>query len=77
HDRALLIGGLLGLVGLAVLILGFVTAHGIARRVGQPIEALAKAADQIGQGNFDVTLPVSHALELNQLTRRFGLMAEA
>ncbi|MDD1015556.1 KinB sensor domain-containing domain [Pseudomonas rubra] len=77
HDRALLIGGLLGLVGLSVLILGFVTAHGIARRVGQPIEALAKAADQIGQGNFDVTLPVSHALELNQLTRRFGLMAEA
>ncbi|UVM56079.1 PAS domain-containing protein [Pseudomonas sp. B21-012] len=77
HDRALLIGGLLGLVGLTVLILGFVTAHGIARRVGQPIEALAKAADQIGQGNFEVTLPVSHALELNQLTRRFGLMAEA
>ncbi|MGF6592695.1 KinB sensor domain-containing domain [Pseudomonas sp. 2835] len=77
HDRALLIGGLLGLVGLTVLILGFVTAHGIARRVGQPIEALAKAADQIGQGNFELTLPVSHALELNQLTRRFGLMAEA
>ncbi|CAM3801352.1 Alginate biosynthesis sensor protein KinB [compost metagenome] len=77
HDRALLIGGLLGLVGLTVLILGFVTAHGIARRVGQPIEALAKAADQIGQGNFEVTLPVAHALELNQLTRRFGLMAEA
>ena len=77
HERALLIGGLLGLVGLTVLILGFVTAHGIARRVGQPIEALAKAADQIGQGNFEVTLPVSHALELNQLTRRFGLMAEA
>ncbi|WP_095162563.1 MULTISPECIES: KinB sensor domain-containing domain [Pseudomonas] len=77
HARALLIGSLLGLVGLTVLILGFVTAHGIARRVGQPIEALAKAADQIGQGNFEVTLPVSHALELNQLTRRFGLMAEA
>ena len=77
YNRALLISGLLGLVGLSVLILGFVTAHGIARRFGQPIEALAKAADQIGQGDFEVTLPVSQALEMNLLTRRFGLMAEA
>ncbi|WP_085579373.1 MULTISPECIES: KinB sensor domain-containing domain [unclassified Pseudomonas] len=77
RQRALLIAGLLGLVGLAVLIIGFVTAHGIARRFGAPIEALAKAADSIGQGNFEVTLPISPALEMNQLTRRFGLMAEA
>jgi NtrC-family two-component system sensor histidine kinase KinB len=77
RERALLIAGLLGLVGLAVLIIGFITAHAIARRFGAPIDALAQAADQIGQGNFDVTLPVSAAVELNQLTRRFGLMAEA
>ncbi|MBV4521691.1 PAS domain-containing protein [Pseudomonas sp. SWRI74] len=77
RERALLIAGLLGLVGLAVLIIGFVTAHAIARRFGEPIEALAQAADNIGQGNFDVTLPVSSAVELNQLTRRFGIMAEA
>ncbi|PWB31584.1 PAS domain-containing sensor histidine kinase [Pseudomonas sp. SDI] len=75
--RALMVSGALGLVGLAVLVLGFITAHGIARRFGQPIEALAKAADQIGQGNYDVTLPVTPAHEINQLTRRFGLMAEA
>ncbi|SFS25921.1 KinB sensor domain-containing domain [Pseudomonas sp. NFACC42-2] len=75
--RALLIAGLLGLVGLAVLIIGFVTAHGIARRFGGPIEALAKAADKIGQGDFEVTLPISSAAEMNLLTRRFGLMAEA
>ncbi|MDF0733541.1 KinB sensor domain-containing domain [Pseudomonas entomophila] len=77
RDRALLISGALGLMGLAVLVLGFITAHNIARRFGQPIEALAKAADQVGQGNFDVTLPVTQATELNQLTRRFGLMADA
>lgn len=77
RDRALLISGLMGLMGLTVLVLGFITAHNIARRFGQPIEALAKAADQVGQGNFDVTLPVTHATELNQLTRRFGLMADA
>ena len=77
RERALLIAGLLGLVGLAVLIIGFVTAHAIARRFGEPIEALAQAADNIGQGKFDVTLPISSAVELNQLTKRFGIMAEA
>ncbi|MHC8329923.1 ATP-binding protein [Pseudomonas sp. LB1P83] len=77
RERALLIAGLLGLVGLAVLIIGFVTAHAIARRFGAPIEALVQAADNIGQGNFEVTLPVSSAEEMNQLTKRFGIMAQA
>ena len=77
RDRALLVSGVLGLMGLVVLVLGFITAHNIARRFGQPIEALAIAADQLGKGNFDVTLPVTQATELNQLTRRFGLMADA
>ncbi|PYB80368.1 PAS domain-containing sensor histidine kinase [Pseudomonas sp. LB-090624] len=77
RDQALLVSGVLGLMGLVVLVLGFVTAHNIARRFGQPIEALAKAADQLGKGNFDVTLPVTQATELNLLTRRFGLMADA
>ncbi|WP_152958413.1 KinB sensor domain-containing domain [Pseudomonas sp. MN1F] len=77
RDRALLVSGVLGLMGLVVVVLGFVTAHNIARRFGQPIEALAKAADQLGQGDFDITLPVTQAIELNQLTRRFGLMADA
>lgn len=77
HERALWVAGLLGLVGIAVLCIGFITAHGIAQRFGAPIEALAKAADNIGQGNFEVTLPISSAAEMNQLTRRFGIMAEA
>jgi NtrC-family two-component system sensor histidine kinase KinB len=77
RSHALWVSGLLGLVGLAVLAIGFITAHGIARRFGAPIEALAKAADNIGQGNFEVTLPISSAAEMNLLTRRFGVMAEA
>ncbi|MFB4391112.1 MULTISPECIES: KinB sensor domain-containing domain [unclassified Pseudomonas] len=77
RDRALLVSGALGVMGLAVLVLGFISAHNISRRLGQPIEALAKAADELGKGNFDVTLPVTQANELNQLTRRFGLMADA
>ena len=77
RDRAIIIASLLGLVGLAVLIIGFITAQGIARRFGAPIEALAKAADNIGKGNFEVVLPLSSATEMNLLTRRFGTMAEA
>ncbi|MEB0205019.1 KinB sensor domain-containing domain [Pseudomonas sp. CCC3.1] len=77
RDRAIIIASLLGLVGLAVLIIGFITAHGISRRFGAPIEALAKAADNIGKGNFEVVLPLSSATEMNLLTRRFGIMAEA
>ncbi|WP_413793440.1 MULTISPECIES: ATP-binding protein [unclassified Pseudomonas] len=77
RERAMWIAALLGLVGLAVLIIGFITAHGIARRFGAPIEALAAAADDIGQGNFEIMLPISSAAELNLLTRRFGVMAQA
>ena len=77
RERAMVIATVLGLVGVAVLIIGFITAHGIARRFGAPIEALAKAADNIGKGNFEVVLPLSSATEMNLLTRRFGIMAEA
>lgn len=77
HDRAFLIATLLGVMGVAVLLIGFATAHGIARRFGGPIEALAKAADQIGQGNLQIALPHSPVREMELLSRRFGLMAES
>lgn len=77
RERAWLIAGLLGMIGLAVLVIGFVTAHNIAQRFGRPIEALARAADQIGQGDFQVTLPLTPVAEMSALSQRFGLMAEA
>lgn len=77
RERAWLIAGLLGLVGFTVLVLGLITAHNIAQRFGRPIEALAEAADLIGQGDFQVTLPVTGVAELSTLSRRFGLMAAA
>ena len=77
HQRAWLIAGLLSLIGLAVLLLGLLTAHSIAQRFGRPIEALAQAADKIGRGDFSVTLPLSPVNEISALSRRFGAMAEA
>src|SRR5690606_1347652 len=44
---------------------------------GTPIEGLATAADRIGQGDFDITLPKSSVSEMSALSRRFGLMAES
>lgn len=76
-ERSRLIAGLLVLTGLAVLAIGVLTAHGIARRFGAPIDMLVRAADQIGQGKYDVVLPVSPVVELAVLSRRFGLMTEA
>lgn len=67
---------LLGVLGLGVLLVGFFTAHVIARRVAEPIEALARAADQIGQGQFRIVLPLTPVSELASLSQRFGLMAE-
>ncbi|MFZ6047994.1 KinB sensor domain-containing domain [Pseudomonas sp. CR3202] len=77
RNRALLIASLLGLLGVAVLLIGFVTAQGIAQRFGEPIDALAKAADQVSRGDFQVTLPLSPINEMTALIRRFGLMTEA
>lgn len=77
RDRTVMITGLLGIIGLAVLLISVVTAHSIARRLGRPIEELATAADQIGRGDFQVNLPTSPVREISSLSQRFGLMAEA
>ena len=77
RERSQLIAGLLGLTGVAVLLIGFVTAHSFARRLGDPIEQLSSAADQIGRGDFNISLPATPISELSTLTKRFGLMAQA
>ncbi len=77
RERAQLLAGLLGLTGIAVLLIGFITAHSFARRFGDPIEQLSGVADQIGRGDFSIDLPTSPIAELSSLIRRFGLMAQA
>ncbi|EWC41447.1 KinB sensor domain-containing domain [Stutzerimonas stutzeri] len=77
RDRASLLAGLLGLTAIAVLLIGFITAHSFARRFGEPIERLSAAADQIGRGDFNIALPAPPIAELSSLSRRFGLMAQA
>lgn len=77
RERAWLVAGLMGLTAIAVLLIGLITAHSLAQRFARPIEALVKAADQIGQGDFKVVLPLSPIAEMSTLAKRFGLMAAA
>ncbi|SDT98355.1 ATP-binding protein [Halopseudomonas salegens] len=77
RESAWMVTWLLGAIGLAIVLIGLVTAHSIARRFAEPIETLADAAGEIGKGNFNVTLPLPSIHELNALIHRFGLMAEA
>lgn len=77
RERAWIVAGLLGFIGLGMIVIGLLTASNIARYFSHPIQALAQAADQIGKGDFNVTLPITSIAEMSTLTRRFGLMAEA
>ncbi|WP_010487993.1 KinB sensor domain-containing domain [Pseudomonas sp. S9] len=77
RERATVVTALLGLIGLALLVIGFITGQSIARRVARPIESLASAADQIGQGDLQISLPQSPVAELAALSRRFCLMADS
>lgn len=75
RERAWLVASLLGLIAIAVLLIGLITANSIAQRFSRPIESLAKAADSIGQGDFKVVLPITPIAEMSTLAKRFGLMA--
>ena len=47
----------------------------LSRRITGPVLALSAAADEIGEGNYDVRVPVGRDDEIGQLSRRFNQMA--
>lgn len=48
----------------------------LSQRLGKPVEALARAADQVASGNYGVQVPVGRGGdELSQLSERFNEMA--
>jgi class 3 adenylate cyclase len=64
--------------GLAVLVLAVALAAVAGRRVGRPIEALARAARAVRKGHLDQAqaLPRSRIYELDEANRAFGEMLE-
>jgi class 3 adenylate cyclase len=64
--------------GLVVLVLAVTLAAIVGRRVGRPIEALARAARAVRKGRLDEVrpLPRSRIYELDEANRSFGEMIE-
>jgi nitrogen fixation/metabolism regulation signal transduction histidine kinase len=61
---------LLGTTVVATVVLGFILARGITRRIGR----LAVAIDQVARGNLEVRVPVTGSDELTELARVFNRM---
>jgi nitrogen fixation/metabolism regulation signal transduction histidine kinase len=61
---------LLGTTVVATVVLGFILARGITRRIGR----LAVAIEQVAKGNLEVRVPVTGSDELTELARVFNRM---
>jgi two-component system, NtrC family, nitrogen regulation sensor histidine kinase NtrY len=61
---------LLGITVVATVVLGFVLARGITKRIAR----LANAINQMAAGNLDVRVPVTGSDELTELARVFNRM---
>ncbi len=58
-----------------IIILAALVGFWLARRVVKPIQMLAKAAEQIGEGNFNVKLDTQSKDEIGILSRAFDQMS--
>jgi signal transduction histidine kinase len=63
-------------LGLIVLALGALLALLLARRISQPILALARGADEVRRGNLGYQLQVTRADELGLLAESFNRMSQ-
>ena len=72
--RALVSAIILALLFAALLVL---VAHWVSRRIAGPVHQLIRAADRLGQGDFDPVLPPETQNEFGVLSRSFLHMAQA
>ncbi|MBX9912493.1 MAG: response regulator [Pseudomonadaceae bacterium] len=64
------------LLTLCALLLIFVLARSLARRISQPISAMAQAVKSIEAGNFNAPLPQTDSAELGDLARHINSLAK-
>ncbi|MHB9154193.1 MAG: HAMP domain-containing protein, partial [Endomicrobiales bacterium] len=62
-------------VAVISLILGIVLANILAFYIVKPIQALARAADDIGSGNLDIRVNINRRDEIGKLGKTFNQMA--
>lgn len=63
-------------IGIAVVLLAIWLAFSLPRVLTRPVEELARAAHQIGEGNLDVAMPATDVRELRALGDAFRAMLE-
>ena len=64
-------------IGASALFVALVLALLVSRVIARPAQALAAAAGELAQGNFEAPLPEPSRDEVGQLTRAFGEMRSA
>ncbi|TDF91973.1 sensor histidine kinase [Paenibacillus piri] len=65
---------LLILTGCATILLVFITARLLSARITKPISNIQRNMKRVEQGNLQVNLPVTHTLEINDLSQSFNHM---
>ncbi len=66
----------LGLLAIAGVALAMLLSIPLARRIGQPVEELAKAASALSSGHLETRVRVRGPWEILRLSRDFNLMAQ-
>ena len=66
-----------GVLVVFTVLIGVLASVRLAERLSRPLEQLAEAAGEIGEGRFDVRVRQSGLYETDRLARRFNAMADA
>lgn len=65
------------LLALATVAIAMLLALWLARRIGQPVAALAESVDEVAAGNLAARAPVAGATEIAAVARQFNRMVQA
>lgn len=76
-DQKMMISGIIKeflMLGFSILVFGVLLSFLISRSISQPIEKLRAATTEIGQGRFNVNIPIRSNDEVGQLASAFNKM---
>ncbi|MCG2736692.1 MAG: PAS domain S-box protein [Candidatus Methanoperedenaceae archaeon] len=76
-DQKMMISGIIKeflILGISILVFGVLLSFLISRSISQPIEKLRTATTEIGQGRFNVNIPIRSNDEVGQLASAFNKM---
>lgn len=78
-DQQMMISGIIKeflILGISILVFGVLLSFLISRSISRPIEKLRAATTEIGQGRFNVNIPIRSNDEVGQLASAFNKMTQ-